>query len=199
VARAGVRVFPLIAFLLCPRREGSGDPSPVRARPLCGLSLNSPSLRKPSFPQRLPDAASPRRLCPPPLQHRLRKCVPRRSICAAPFFATGLRPHLTPTPTASRSGRGVADESLTRLRTASLTHEPRQQVVTSRVATTDPKIDSQRSASEGQLGRLPAGCLAKVLLALARPGSIGAGPGRRRKGALFPAPETTRIGPQMQV
>ena len=95
--------------------EGSVAPSPVRARTLRARSLNSPSLRKPSFPQRLPDAAAPGRLCPPPRQHRLPLCVPMRYLCAAPLSATGLRPHLTPAPTASRSAtgrrRGIAVEA----------------------------------------------------------------------------------------
>jgi len=55
-------------------------------------------------------------------------------------------------PSASRSGRGVADESLTWLRTASRTHEPHQQVGTPRVATADPKTGSQCSASGDKLG-----------------------------------------------
>jgi hypothetical protein len=42
-------------------------------------------------------------------------CVPMRSLCAAPLSATGLRPHLTPAPTASRSAtgrrRGIAVEA----------------------------------------------------------------------------------------
>jgi hypothetical protein len=74
-------------------------------------------------------------------------------------------------PSVSRSGRGVAEESLTRLRAASRSHEPRQQVGTPRVAITDPKTGSQWSASGDNWGRLPIGCSAKVLLAGARPGS----------------------------
>jgi len=67
-------------------------------------------------------------------------------------------------PSASRSGRGVTEESLTWLRPASRTHEPGQQVGTPRVATTDPKIGSQCSASKDNWGRLPTGCAVKVPL-----------------------------------
>jgi len=71
-------------------------------------SPTDPSQRKPGFPQRLPGRGWRRgRLCPPSFPHRLPEWLVRgRSICAAPFFATGLRPHLTPTPTASRSAAG---------------------------------------------------------------------------------------------
>ena len=73
--------------------EGSGDPSPVRARPLRYRSLCSPSQQNPQgFPQRLPYAASPANLCPP-FPAQIREDVgPLRSICAAPSCATGLRP-----------------------------------------------------------------------------------------------------------
>jgi len=148
---------------------------PVRSA--SGLSAPHPSGTQGSATP--PYAASPANLCPAPFPAQIRKSVdPLRSICAAPFSATGLRPHLTPSPSASRSGRGVADESLMRLRTASHTHEARQQVVTPRVAAAHPKIGSRCSASKGQSGSLRAGCFDKVLLAGARPGSIGAGPGK---------------------
>jgi len=52
-----------------------------------------------------------------------------------------------------------------------------------------PKVWQPLLSLRGQLGRLRAGCLAKVLLAGARPRSFGADPGRRRKGARFPAPK----------
>jgi hypothetical protein len=145
--RSSVRCRPSVPPL--PRfagGEGSCAPSPVRARPLRSRSLNSPSLRKPSFPQRLPDAAAPGRLCPPPLQHRLRECVPMRSLCAAPFSATGLWPRLTPAPTASRSAagrrRGIAMEAPPR----PPLHETRQQQL-SRLVLPPPSKKCQPSLS----------------------------------------------------
>ena len=165
--------------------------SPVRARPLRDRSLCSPSQRNPGSATP-PYAASPANLCPPSFPAQIRESVgPLRSICAAPSCATGLRPHLTPTPSASRSGRGVADESLRRLRTASHPHEPRQQVVvTPRVAAAHPKFGSRCSASKGQSGSLRAGCFDKVLLAAARPRSARCLEGGENVRAFLPTPET---------
>ncbi len=48
------------------------------------------------------------RLCPAVSPAQTPETVdPRRSTSAAPHFATGLRPHLTPTPAASRSVSGA--------------------------------------------------------------------------------------------
>ena len=167
--------------------------SPVRDRPLRYRSLNSPSQRHPGSATP-PYAASPANLCPPPFPHRFASVDPLRSICAAPSCATGLRPRLTPTPSASRSGRGVADESLMRLRTAAHTHEPCQQVVTPRVAAAHPKIGSRCSASKGQSGRLRAGCFDKVLLAGARPPLIRRGAWKEEKRCAFSCLNTTASG-----
>jgi len=118
--------------------EGSGDPSPVRARPLRDRSLNSPSQQKPQgFPQRLPYATSPANLCPPPFPAQIRESVaPSRSIYATPRSATGLRLRLRPAAPLS----GGVDESLKRLRTTSL--RPRSaptRVGTPRATTAPPK------------------------------------------------------------
>ena len=147
--------------------------SPSAPQPVSQLPIPAET----SFRNAFLDAALPPRLCPPPFQHSLGKCL---------SIAIHLRrSFLRYRPSASRSGRGVADESLMRLRTAAHTHEPCQQVVTPRVAVAHPKIGSQRSASKGQSGSLRASCFDKVLLAGTRPRSFGAEPGRRRKGARF--------------
>ena len=127
------------------RGRVASDPSPVRARPLRFRSLTPHPRRNPKgFRNAFPTRLRRRNCAPPSSQHRFAACRPMAILLRRSF--------LRYRPSASRSGRGVAEESLTRLRPASRTHEPRQQVGTPRVATTNPTTGSLCSASRDKLG-----------------------------------------------
>ncbi len=77
------------------------------------LVFDRPISAETTFPQRLPDAAAPWETVPAVSPAQTPDMVdPRRSTCAAPHFATGLRPRLTPTPAASRSVSGAVQMNL---------------------------------------------------------------------------------------
>jgi len=95
-------------------------------------------------------------------------------------------------PLAYRSGRGVADESLTRLRTASRTHEPRQQELTRLVL--PPQTQSLAASTQpprSNRGGFPLAALlwsSSLSLAPARRGARkGGGKGARLPAAKLPA------------
>jgi hypothetical protein len=175
--RARFTLFVTVALF---HGEVSGDPSPVRARPLSARSLNSPSQRKPRFSQRFPDGFAGETVPAIFPAQTPKMAGPSRSLCAAPFFAIGLRP---PAPM-----RGVADESLTRLRDPSCPFTKHANKLT-RFVLPPPtqKIGSHRSASKGTRGGFGAGCSEKALLAVARPRSARGQEGEG-KGVYFPPP-----------
>jgi len=141
-----------------------------------GLSAPHPSGTE--VPQRLLTRLSPPDCAPPPLRHRLGKCVP---------IAIHLRrSFLRYRPSASRSGRGVAEESLMKLRTAPPTvHEARQQESSRLVL---PPLTERLAASAQPPGIIGGGFPPAALLRssslFARPGSFGAGLEGGGKGAL---------------
>jgi len=91
-------------------------------------------------------------------------------------------------PNPGYAGRGVADKPLTRLRTPSHTHEPRQQELTRLVL---PR-QTQRLAASAQPPRVNRGFSLAALewAASLRLPPLGAGPGRWRKRCAFPGPQT---------
>jgi hypothetical protein len=89
---------------------------------------------------------------------------PVRSICAAPSYATGLRPPASGGASQMNPWRGSAPRPAI--------HETRQQVVTPRASAAHQECGSHCSACKGQSGRLRAGCFAKGLLASLAPAQL---------------------------
>ena len=93
--RSGSRPFRFLFFW-----GRSEAPSPARARPLARRSLDSPSQQKPRFPQRLPDAAAPRRLCFAAAPTQTPEGVGHSDHLRRPLSASG--PTTGPRPSAPR-------------------------------------------------------------------------------------------------
>jgi len=90
---------------------------PVRSA--AGLSTPHPSRNPKGFRNAFLTRLRRRNCAPPPSQHRFARVMPMAILLRRSFIRYR--------PSASRSGRGVAEESPTRLRPASRTHDPRQQ------------------------------------------------------------------------
>ncbi len=71
----------------------------------------SPTQRKPSFPQRLPDAAAPGRLCIHQTHTTSQECC-RTMLLSRPCFASGLRPPPSARPAASSFAAVDSETSL---------------------------------------------------------------------------------------
>ena len=162
--------------------EESGDPSPVRARPLRDRSLNSPSQQKPQglcgarhnpgFRNAFRHAASPPRLCP------LLSITDSESVfpMAIHLFRSSLR------SAAAQMNRYQGSAPLPTMHELCRLKSSRLVLLTSSPEIWQPALSLHRL----NRGGFDAGYVGVVLLALARPRSARAGKGEG-KGACLPA------------
>ena len=152
---------------------------PVRSA--SGLSTPHPSRNPKCFRNAFPTRLRRRTCAPPPSQHRFARVLANGDPSAP------LLPSLPAFGLPLRAGRRrrIADVAPHRL------PHPRA-APTSWYASCCHRRPKRMAASAQppgmNWGRLPTGCAAKVLLAVARPGSFGAGPGRWRKRCALSCP-----------